>query len=316
MTPMDAPPGVTIRYLPRPSGSTWENWLATHPAPITIWESRLKMHPRLLLVHTNGANGEGSVASAYNWSMAAPSNTKPHYQVDRSGLAHKFLPSDRVGIANYKAALFSLAIETADLGWGPGMPGDSCGFTDPQAEMVAQIIAWESELNMFSIATPSSWDGSGVASHTDPFSYPYWTNSIGKPCPGSVKKREVREIIMPRAREIRSGKSTTPIPTPTSPISGGDEMFKRFKVLKPGSTTETYNAVFYGTVSSNGIVQKLEWSGDGANPKVANRYEAYEKLSIPWQFLDAEQLSHIRLEPPIVPVEAGVSWSLAQFANP
>lgn len=110
-------------------------------------------------------------------------------------------------------------------------------------------------------------------------------------------------------------------PQTTPPTLGGNQVFKRIKVLKPGANpsnmgpNDTFGAVFYGMVSSNGIIERISWSGDGANPKVAKRYDAYDKLQIPWQYIDASQCANILLDPPIVPVESGVNWSLDQFAN-
>ncbi len=83
---------------------------AAHLAPdsvevkfVPFFEDRKRFDapPRLLLVHTNAASGEGTVESAWNHTNAAPgTNTLPHYQVDRDGRARKMCPSDRRGIAN------------------------------------------------------------------------------------------------------------------------------------------------------------------------------------------------------------------------
>lgn len=202
MSPDQAPEGVELRFLPRPTGTAWATWRAANPVG-DYWINRKIIRPRLILIHTNGAKGEGSRQSAYNWSMAAPDNTKCHYQVDRDGSATKFLPSDRQGIANYKADPFGLSIETADEGWP--VPGPASGFTPAQAETIARIVAYETELWDIPIETPATWNGEGVGAHTDPFGYPHWTKYDGKPCPGTQKKYEIRELIMPRAREIREG---------------------------------------------------------------------------------------------------------------
>lgn len=191
---------------------------------VTFWEQRklFKDPPRLLLVHTNGASREGTVESASRWSEAAPHiNTCPHYQVDRDGRARKMLPSDRRGLANATVDEFedghgdvqgwSLAIETADTGYLTD-PTISA-FTDIQAEVIATIIAFEQMVHGFPLQTPTEWFGAGVGSHTDPFGYPYWTIKRGKICPGSKKKLQVREVIVPRARQIAAAWSA-PIPDP------------------------------------------------------------------------------------------------------
>jgi N-acetylmuramoyl-L-alanine amidase len=230
MTPQEAPPGVTIKWLARPSGSAWNFWQIAHPAPETVMESRPIIKPRLILVHTNGASNQGTAAAAYNWAMAAPNNTKPHYQVDRDGSATKFLPSDRKGIGNGTEASatggkmtadFSLVIETADLGWGAGKPGPTCGFTPEQSEMLSSIIAWECFLWKIPIAYPSAWDGAGVACHTEPCGYPYWTIDKGHVCPGTQKKIEVVQVVMPRAHQLLKQYQQ---PEPVPPPSGEEEM--------------------------------------------------------------------------------------------
>lgn len=243
--PMGAPPGVTLRFLPRPSGSAWASWLLAHPRG-TYWESRQVIQPRLLLVHTNAASGEGTEESAYNWSMAKPDNAKPHYQVDRDGSATKFLPSNRRGVCNASfgsdprtggknVATWSLAIETADLGFGVGKPGGAIGFTPEQGEMVAQIIAYEARLWGFPIEYPTTWDGDGVACHTEPFEFPYWTIYKGKTCPGERKKIEMQSWILPRVREIN-----IPIPQPPTPQPPSEEDDMKYIFVAKAGTPEQY----------------------------------------------------------------------------
>lgn len=187
-----APPGVEYRHV-----------LFTRP--------KLKSRARLILIHTNAAEGVGTLQSAWNWAHAKPnSNTCPTYQVDLDGRARKMLASDEDSIANCTtpenrtvhgdASEWSLSIETADTGTIAD-PSISA-FTDAQVETIAQIVAYESILWNIPIITPTEWYGSGVAAHTDPFGYPLWTCVAGKFCPGSKKKAQVRGVIMPRAQEI------------------------------------------------------------------------------------------------------------------
>lgn len=188
---------------------------------LPTWQTRKMMSPRLLLVHTNAAQHEGHIQSAYNWAVI-DGNTKPHYQVDRDGQAARFLPSNRQGSAQFLANLFGISIETADLGTLAGLGG----FSSEQGETLAAIIAYEAIYGNYPIEYPTSWDGTGVACHTEPFGYPLWTNVKGKTCPGSQKKYEMREWIMPRANEIKAAWLTpTPIPpdpTPVPPIGDSD----------------------------------------------------------------------------------------------
>lgn len=185
------------------------------------WRDRPKIAPRLQLVHTNGASREGSIESSKSWAERGGGNTIPHCQIDRSGRGAMLLPSDRKGIANYRAADFSLGFETADTGYLDD-PAISA-FTDKQAESVAVACAYYAVLHGIPLTFPKAWDGSGTGSHTEPFGYPDWTNAKGKICPGIKKKAQVRDLILPRAREIAAAWSgTQPAPKPQpSPTPGG-----------------------------------------------------------------------------------------------
>jgi len=229
-TPEGSVPGVDIKSV---------EFLADRPL--------LKVAPRLLLVHTNGASVEGSIDSAWRHSHADPNkNTLPHYQVDRThnGVtrARKMLPTNRRSIANATVkehrgahgdvSWFSISIETADLGFpmkenGFKAPGGTIGFDPQQGELIAQIIAYESIVHGLPIVTPKEWFGSGVACHTEPFGFPHWTIKKGKECPGAQKKKDMREWIAPRANEIRKlwlGAKAAPVPpsakaAPTAPAT-------------------------------------------------------------------------------------------------
>lgn len=191
---------------------------------ISFWQARPLIVPRLQLVHTNGAPNEGSVEASYSWANQPGSNhTIPQFQVDRSGRAAMLLPLNRKGIANYKAADFSIAIETADT--GTNNDPTISAFTPAQAESVALALAYTAWGYKIPLFYPDAWDGTGTACHTEPFGYPVWTNSNGKICPGLKKKAQVRNLILPRAREILAAWTAPPPPPP--PPSGGTVLLYR-----------------------------------------------------------------------------------------
>lgn len=213
-SPEGAPVGVEVRFV---------TFFAERPLMATT--------PRLQLVHTNAAQREGNITSAWNWAHAAPHrNTCPHYQIDLDGRARKMLPSNRVGIANATVDAYqegrgdvrewSLAYETADTGTLAD-PSISA-FTAPQAETLAQVLAYESITNGIPLSAPSTWWGAGTAAHTDPFGYPYWTTVSGKTCPGAKKKAQLRDLVIPRARAIVA-EWTAPPPTPLPPPDEQDD---------------------------------------------------------------------------------------------
>lgn len=216
-TPEAAPVGVEVNYA-------------------SYWRDRAFIKPRIQLCHTNAATNEGSIEASRRWIESAPGvHTFPHYQVDRSGRACKFLPTNRKGIANQTVASargthgtvqdWSLAYETADT--GTLADPTISAYTDPQAETLAQILAYESIVHGIPLEIPTEWYGSGTASHTDPFGYPYWTNAVGKTCPGGKKKAQLRATILPRARAIRAvwlDVPPPPVPVPDPSQEDDDDM--------------------------------------------------------------------------------------------
>lgn len=210
-TPDGAPPGVAVN-LEALRGADGRPW----------YLGRQTITPRLTLVHTNAASAESSLQSAINWGNAASANTKPHYLVN-APQPTKVVPTNRRAIANATVdayqegrgdvAEWSIAIETADAGFGPGDPGEAGGFLYDHAEIVARILAYESIVWNIPLEYPTTWWGAGTACHTEPFEYPYWTLYRGKTCPGREKKRQIRDEILPRARELRAA-WLAPAPTP------------------------------------------------------------------------------------------------------
>lgn len=169
---------------------------------ISFWRDRPKITPRLQLIHTNWANREGSIEASWNWANAGGGNTIPHFQVDRDGRGAMLLPLDRKGIANYQAAYFSIGIETADRGLLVDPSPAGSYFTVEQAHSVAVALAYCAWGFGIPLDEPKTWDGSGTACHTEPFGYPYWTNSAAKRCPGERKIAQCHDVVVPRARLI------------------------------------------------------------------------------------------------------------------
>lgn len=164
-----------------------------------------RIPPRLTLVHTNGGPNPSSLDGIRNWANQWNDNSKPHFQVQRDGSAWMLLPLYVKGICNYRADMFSNAIETQDLGWPtpdyPDRPGGTVGYTPEQADTIGAILAYIhlATDGAMPLDVPTAWDGSGVGSHTDPFGTGYWTKYI-KPCPGDAKKAQLRTLLIPTAQ--------------------------------------------------------------------------------------------------------------------
>jgi hypothetical protein len=203
----------------KPEGFHWRQ-----PPPgyrvdlVSFNDERRLITPRLQLAHTNGASVSSTVEKAKAWAERRTVNgvatTLPHFQVDLDGDAAMLLELNRQGIASAKANPFTIAYETADTGYKDD-PSISA-FTGAQLQMMANGFAYCSVLWKIPLEYPATWDGTGSASHTEPFGYPYWTNANGKICPGHKKKEQVHDVIIPFAREIVTAwmTPTTPIPPP------------------------------------------------------------------------------------------------------
>ena len=191
---------------------------------VNFAETRKIIAPRLQLIHTNGASVESSIESAKNWAerrvVNGNSTTLPTFQVDRDGDAAMFININQAQNACYKVNPWAISYETADTGYKDD-PTIS-GFTEPQLQALANGCAYVSVLFKIPLEYPSTWDGTGTASHTEPFGYPYWTNSNGKICPGNKKKAQVRDIIIPHARKIVEA-WTAPVKPPKPPPEIKDE---------------------------------------------------------------------------------------------
>lgn len=187
----------------------------TDNAGMPWYLTRPKIVPQIAVVHTNGASVQASLQSQVNWGNSGKyERTHQHWAVNE-GRAVRLVPSDRRGIGNStpKAAedaagvvdcsFWSTVIETRDTGYldDPGisdfLPGD--------AELVATILAYESLIDgqQFPIQIPLVWTGEGVVTHTWPHDRVYTTVS-GKICPGTKKKATFRDVIVPRAAQIRA----------------------------------------------------------------------------------------------------------------
>jgi hypothetical protein len=183
---------------------------------VSFATTRKIITPRLQLIHTNGAANQGSIESSKAWSERRTYNgtttTLPTFQVDRDGDAAMFININQAQNACYKVNPWAISYETADTGYKAD-PTISA-FTEAQLQALANGCAYCSVLFKIPLAYPSTWDGAGSASHTEPFGYPYWTNSNGKICPGQKKKAQVRDIILPHARKIVESWTQKPTPTP------------------------------------------------------------------------------------------------------
>lgn len=222
-SPEGAPPGVALYLDAYETLSDGYHWKAARPS----------IRPRVGIVHTNAASVESTQSAQVNWGRNTSAGqgrntTKPHYLVAHPGtfgwLEHavKVLPTNLRGIANstgsdierqfgeVDCSFWTYAIETADTGTNadPGI-SDFLAVSKhgpvpvPHAELVARIFAYESIVWDHPLDLPEEWNGTGIATHTSPFPFPYYTTKKGKSCPGDKKKATFQREIIPRAQQIR-----------------------------------------------------------------------------------------------------------------
>jgi hypothetical protein len=172
---------------------------------LTLLETALDEYPDfdqvILLVNDRRYGGSGNSGG----STAITSAYAPEIALHEMGHSLANLADEYVD---------NLIVETQDLGYGVGMPGEAAGYTDPQRATIVRIVAFESLVHGIPLVVPSAWDGHGIGSHTDPFGYPYWTNSVGKVCPGAAKKADLLRII---AEAEAQALAWIPTPPPTPP---------------------------------------------------------------------------------------------------
>jgi hypothetical protein len=230
--------------------------------PLSIARPTMDHRARSILYHTNAAGSKSSLATQRRF--ADGSNTTPTYEVglDPADGAEKWLRSDQRHVANGtvtestvvngvrvwdtltdeqrasirehgRAAEFSLAIESLDLGFLHGIGG----ATDFQGEIVARIFAYEAIVNDFPVARPANWFSPGCSYHTAPEgNFPFWTIHRGKTCPGAQKIADFNDWILPRAVEIWRAWTGTPPADPSVPFPG--KVRHMFRACKLGDDLE------------------------------------------------------------------------------
>ncbi len=200
----------------------WYLGAVHRPVPEASTQGFIK--PRLALIHTNA--GTGHTASLYGWILNPASNgMECHFQVALSGVIEQYMPVNRRADCNYRVNSFvvdgvtygAISFETEDLG---AATVNQTPLTAAQFEAIAKCLAWLHAEWGLSLANPTVWNGEGVGYHTQ-FPYPYWTNVIGKTCPGAAKKAQLPSL---RSRAVvLAGIAQPPppyvLPAPTLPAA-------------------------------------------------------------------------------------------------
>lgn len=146
-----------------------------------------------------------------------------HFSTSMDGHIWQSRDTAYTSAANLNGNYRIIAIENADYppAWATSDGHAVPGFSDPQIEAIAQVVAWACTTHGIPIvACPDSRSSSrGVAYHRQgidgnfsSYAYPgrveggeLWTSSPGKVCPGDRRIQATLEQIIPRAIEIAGG---------------------------------------------------------------------------------------------------------------
>lgn len=138
----------------------------------------------------------------------------------KDGVVYQWQDTDFTADANLDGNHRIISIETADN--APHDADDLAPWTDRQCEAIARIIAWACKLyNIPVLLVPDSKPGRrGIAyhrqgcEHSDGLgSHPgwlvrggeRWSTSVGKPCPGEARIKQLTKIVIPRVRALLNG---------------------------------------------------------------------------------------------------------------
>jgi hypothetical protein len=151
------------------------------------WQSQPRITPTTIIDHSIVGSAEGA------WLMFRDRSVlESHFIVDLDGHIWQLMDTGRQADANLNANRFALSIETADNG-----DPDNFKWTGAQLESLAWLH------NKLVAVHPSiprrlcpSEAGGGLGHHTL-FGAPSEWTPVAKSCPGTVRKRQWREVLLP-----------------------------------------------------------------------------------------------------------------------
>jgi hypothetical protein len=173
------------------------------------WQSQPRMTPTTIIDHSIVGSAEGA------WLMFRDGSVlESHFIVHKDGLIWQLMDTGRQADANLHANDFAISIETED---------DGDPDTQPWTRAQMESLAWlHNKLARVHPSIPRrlcpSEAGGGLGYHTL-FGAPSAWTPVAKSCPGAVRKRQWREVLLPA---FISG--TAPSPPPPPPLRG-DDMF-------------------------------------------------------------------------------------------
>jgi N-acetylmuramoyl-L-alanine amidase len=275
----DRPPGqrgllelaaarILVDFEASPHGGHWR------PLPESGREPAIAM--RTVIHHSIVGSAEGA------WQYFAGSTAiESTFIVKKSGYFWQCMSLGEQADANFRANAFAGSIETEDNG-NPDR--------DPWTPAQVDTLVWLS-LEMRRLRPQIArrrcrrWDDPGLGYHT---LFPgQWTNVPGKSCPGTFRKRQWANQVLPRclasqpeedddltreqARQLKAVYDALIVPGTTSPEQTVNLMFERIRAVEeamtvPGTTTaeEAFNLLFARVRRIESLVEELPAQPSGA----------------------------------------------------
>ena len=162
--------------------------------------------PRVLIFHTMVGHLAGTDAMFHRDGYTG---TESHFGVggpwepgDLDGAVWQWQSLDRQADAQNAGNAYATSIETAD-GGKPERP-----WTDKQLAALVGLTTWWCRQTGAPARIVAGPGESGIGYHAQ---FQAWAPD-GRPCPGPVRIKQLRDVVIPRVRAIITGTPTTPVP--------------------------------------------------------------------------------------------------------
>lgn len=164
--------------------------------------------PRVLIFHTMVGHLQGSDAM---FRQGGYDGTESHFGVggpwepgDLDGAVWQWQSLDRQADAQNAGNAYATSIETAD-GGKPERP-----WTDKQLAALVDLTAWWCRQTGAPARIVAGPGERGIGYHAQ---FDAWAPD-GRPCPGPVRIRQLRDIVVPRVRAVLAPVEGAPVATP------------------------------------------------------------------------------------------------------
>lgn len=144
-----------------------------------------RIKARMGILHVDAGNAE----SLYNWFDGPSGGVESHGHIRSGGVLEQYRDTGWEADANYLANPFALSFESQGFGIGE--------WSDLQLDTIKRVIRWCHRNHDIPMQVAKVWNGEGWGYHT---MFPQWSNVSGKTCPGTQRKQQFHDIIVPWMR--------------------------------------------------------------------------------------------------------------------